>query len=132
MKAAHKFPMPTVSFHLTTSAALSPEAAAFNKFTWRRIEGACQFAIMISTKEQLLLSEERLLAVLRWMQLQTSPQKRWYPVLSRYIHDVVGRVWGFGGDPAKAFCRRASRSRCSGTKTDGLSYCLCSRITAVE
>jgi hypothetical protein len=31
--------------------------------------------------------------------LQTPPQKRWYPVLLRYIADIAGRVLGFGGDP---------------------------------
>ena len=55
---------------------------------------------MISTKEQLLLSEERLLAVLRWMQSRTPRTRRWYPVLHRYIETVAGRVEGFGGNPA--------------------------------
>src|SRR5208283_2471359 len=68
-------------------------------FVWRRVEGAFQFVITIKTKQQLLLPEERLLAVLRWMLLHTSPQKRWYPVLQRYIHYVVGLVQGHGGDP---------------------------------
>jgi hypothetical protein len=68
-------------------------------FTWQRVEGAFQFAIAVSTKEELLLSEERLLAVVRWIQLQTPPTKRWYPVLLRYIEDIAGRVSGFGGNP---------------------------------
>jgi hypothetical protein len=68
-------------------------------FTWRRVEGAFQFAIAISTREQLLLSEERLLAVLRWIQVQSLPKKRWHPVLLRYIDDIAGRVLGFGGNP---------------------------------
>jgi hypothetical protein len=66
---------------------------------WRQVEGAFRFHIAISTKEQLLLTEERLLAVLRWMATQTPTTRRWYPVLHRYIDDVAGRVEGFGGNP---------------------------------
>jgi len=31
----------------------------------------------------------------------TPSQKRWYPVLERYISEVAGRVAGFGGDPGQ-------------------------------
>jgi hypothetical protein len=68
---------------------------------WQSVVGAFTFAINISTKEALLLPEERLLAVLRWMLDATPTQKRWYPVLQRYITDVAGRVAGFGGNPGK-------------------------------
>jgi hypothetical protein len=63
-----------------------PPAASLlpGSFVWRRVSGAFQFSINISTKEQLLLPEERLLAVLRWMQTKTPPGKRWFPVLQRY------------------------------------------------
>ncbi len=72
-----------------------------SEITWRRVLGGCRFAIAISTKEELLLPEERLLAVLRWI-AQTMPHgKRWYPVLLRYIGEIAGRVHGFGGDPTK-------------------------------
>jgi hypothetical protein len=76
-------------------AVVQPEQIA-----WRRVEGSFRFALVISTKEQLLLSEERLLAVLRWMQSRTPRTRRWYPVLHRYIETVAGRVEGFGGNPA--------------------------------
>jgi hypothetical protein len=63
------------------------------------VAGAFQFNLVISTKEQLLVSEERLLAVLRWMLLKMPTTKRWYPVLERYIDQIAGRVGGFGGNP---------------------------------
>ena len=85
-------------------------AAARAPFGWRRVAGAFQFTISISTKEQLLLPEERLLALMRWIWEHMPPQKRWYPVLQRYISDLAGRVHGFGGDPTKipAFGNRPS------------------------
>ena len=72
-----------------------------NSFGWRRVAGAFQITITISTKQQLLLPEERLLAIMRWIWEHMPPQKRWYPVLQRYIGDLVGRVQGFGGNPSQ-------------------------------
>ena len=60
--------------------------------------GAFQLAVRVDTKQGLLLKEERLLATLRWLALKMPTEKRWYPVLARYI-EYVGRVQGFGGDP---------------------------------
>ena len=40
-----------------------------------------------------------MLAVLRWIELVMPIQKRWYPVLHRYIQQIAGRVGGFGGNP---------------------------------
>jgi hypothetical protein len=85
-------------------AAVRDQATRATKLTriaWREVLGGFQFAIAISTKEQLLLPEERLLAVLRWIAQEMPQRKRWYPVLLRYIDDVAGRVLGFGGDPTK-------------------------------
>jgi hypothetical protein len=89
-------PPPRIAGRVVTAAELE---AAPSLLRWRRVAGAFQFVLTISTKEQLLLSEERLLAVMRWIEQHTRPQKRWYPVLVRYIEDIVGRVQGFGGDP---------------------------------
>ena len=72
-----------------------------NLLGWRRVAGAFQFTITISTKQQLLLPEERLLAVMKWILEKMPPQKRWYPVLTRYIGDLEGRVLGFGGNPSQ-------------------------------
>ena len=70
-------------------------------FSWRRQAGAFQIAIVISTREQILLSEERLLSWLLWIQKSIPVNNRWYLVFNRYIDLVGGRVRGFGGDPGK-------------------------------
>jgi hypothetical protein len=90
-------PPPRLAGHLLSAAAAA--VATPKLMRWRRVAGAFQFVLTISTKERLLLSEERLLAVMRWILEQTPKQKRWHPVLVRYIDDIVGRVQGFGGDP---------------------------------
>ena len=63
--------------------------------------GAFQITITISTKEQLLFREERLLAWLRWIQQAIPFQNRWYLVFQRYVEQIGGRVLGFGGDPTQ-------------------------------
>jgi len=68
---------------------------------WRRVTGAFQVDIVISTREKLLEREERLLAWLRWL-IQSLPHtNRWYAVWERYVELIGGRVLGFGGDPGK-------------------------------
>lgn len=74
-----------------------PDAAAM--LAWRRVLGGFQLNIPISTKEQLLLPEERNLALFRWILDGIKPYSRWYPVMERYIGQLAGRVQGFGGDP---------------------------------
>jgi hypothetical protein len=81
------------------AARRAAEIGVRSRNSWRALEGAFRFVVTISTEEQLLLPEERLLSVLRWMELHTSQQSRWYPVLKRFVSDVVGRVVGFGGTP---------------------------------
>jgi hypothetical protein len=68
-------------------------------YAWRNVLGAFEFAIVISTKQQLLYPEERLLAWLRWIQLTIPLKNRWYPVFQRYVDQIAGRVVGFGGNP---------------------------------
>jgi hypothetical protein len=82
-------------------AAAVAGAVAEKFFWWRRASGAFQFNLVISTKQRLLLSEERLLATLKWMQLQMPAGRSWYPVLGRYIEQIAGRVQGFGGHPGQ-------------------------------
>lgn len=77
------------------------EAVVRAEIAWRRVVGAFQFVINISTEDAILLSEERLLATLRWTILQMSTQNRWQPVLQRYIDYIAGRVQGFGGNPGQ-------------------------------
>jgi hypothetical protein len=97
-------PPPPAPKIATTQSSVVPQSAIAdpsNEAIWQRVVGAFAFSLNISTKEKLLLPEERLLATLRWMLANTPPQRRWYPVLSRYLGIVSGRVTGFGGDPGK-------------------------------
>ncbi len=93
-------PPPKIAMR-TRNRAVHAAAVAPPVVQWRRVAGAFQFNLVISTKEQLLLSEERLLAVLRWMELKMPKTRSWYPVLVRYIDQIAGRVLGFGGDPGQ-------------------------------
>jgi len=70
-------------------------------YAWRTVLGAFEFAIVISTKEQLLYPEEQLLSWLRWIQLTIPLKNRWYPVFQRYVDQIAGRVLGFGGNPGQ-------------------------------
>ncbi len=67
--------------------------------TWRRVAGAFQVDLRISTKESLLEPEEHRLALFRWISDNTLPESRWFPVLRRYVSQLTGRVSGFGGNP---------------------------------
>ena len=79
-----------------------PQAAQLPEvLDWRRATGAFQVNIVISTREQLLEPEERLLAWLRFLAGSLPAASRWYPVWQRYLEQIAGRVSGFGGDPGK-------------------------------
>ena len=67
---------------------------------WRYVTGTFQVTIPVGSDEALLLPEETTLAVLEWRREHMQPVNRWYPVLSKYIGYVRGRVDGFGGDAA--------------------------------
>jgi hypothetical protein len=70
-------------------------------FEWRKVLGAFQLNIPVKTKDALLVPEERLLSVLRWIFQAIPPHNRWYPVFSRYLDQIGARVQGLGGDPSK-------------------------------
>jgi hypothetical protein len=78
-----------------------PKLGQRDKFTidWRRTTGQFQFNLVISTREQLLYREERLLAWLKWISQSIPTSSRWRPVWDRYLVLIGGRVDGFGGDP---------------------------------
>jgi hypothetical protein len=70
-------------------------------FSWRKTSGTFQATITISTKDELLFPEERLLAWLKWKVGVVPRTLRFYPVLERYLRVVIGRVGGFGGNPGE-------------------------------
>jgi hypothetical protein len=68
---------------------------------WRRVLGIFELKVPVSTKSELLASEEGLLSILRWIEKSIPTQSRWYDVFQRYVGQVAGRVRGMGGDPAE-------------------------------
>jgi len=68
---------------------------------WKQVLGSFQIGIPVSVKELMLENEERLLAILRWILLSVPAGDRWYPVFSRYVGQIAGRVKGLGGDPGQ-------------------------------
>jgi hypothetical protein len=67
--------------------------------TWRRVRGTFQIAIPVDVKENMLVPEQRLLSVLRWIGQSLSVKHRWHPVFMRYLETIAGRVKGLGADP---------------------------------
>ncbi|HEY6236313.1 MAG TPA: hypothetical protein VIW69_14535 [Candidatus Elarobacter sp.] len=68
--------------------------------TWRRVVGAFQIAIPVSTSGAMLIDEQRTLSVMRWIAQRVSANDRWHPVLKRYLEQLAGRVTALGGDAA--------------------------------
>ena len=64
----------------------------------RYIVGSFQVKIPVSTREAMLPAEETTLAILKARLAALPATNRWYPVLLRYISQIVGRVNGLGGD----------------------------------
>jgi hypothetical protein len=67
----------------------------------RRVLGSFQLTIPVDTEGTLLEPEERLLAILRWIDENVSPNDRWSPVFDRYLAQIAARVQGFGGNPSQ-------------------------------
>ena len=63
----------------------------------RHVYGAFQISIPVSVKADMLIPEERMLSVMRWIQETIPASSRWYPVFIRYIEHLAGRVDGLGG-----------------------------------
>jgi hypothetical protein len=68
---------------------------------WRRVLGAFQINLNITTKQDLLVPEEHRLALFKWIEDSILPENRWYPVMQRYVLQLATRVTGFGGNPAE-------------------------------
>ncbi len=81
--------------------AHSASSSATGKLDWRYVLGAFQIDIPVKTKDTMLVDEERLLALLRWILLTIPTHDRWYPVFHKYVEAIAGRVAGLGGDPEK-------------------------------
>jgi hypothetical protein len=69
-----------------------------DNLTWRYVAGAFQIRVPVSKASLLLPNEENLLAVFKWKLEQLPTTNRWYPVLSRYIDQIIGKVNGYGGN----------------------------------
>jgi hypothetical protein len=85
----------------TIQIATAAAAGVAEPFSWRKTSGTFQVTITISTKEELLYPEERLLAWLKWKVSVYPKTLRFYPVLQRYLGLIIGRVGGFGGKPGQ-------------------------------
>ena len=95
VKARRPVPIPVLGAAETHAAVSKPDL-----IEWRRVVGAFQVSIPVSTRERLLPIEERLLSVLGWIASKMSLTDRWYPVFQRYLQQVGGRVKDLGGDPS--------------------------------
>lgn len=84
---------------VTPARKFSKRAKGPTLVNWRRVLGAFQINLRISTKQNLLAPEEHRLSLFRWIAENVLPQSRWYPVMQRYITQLAGRVSGFGGNP---------------------------------
>ncbi len=63
----------------------------------RHVYGVFQISIPVSTKEDMLVPEERTLSIMRWIQETIPLSSRWYPVFLRYLDQLAARVNGLGG-----------------------------------
>jgi hypothetical protein len=61
--------------------------------------GSFQLTIPVSTKSEILVPEEQLYSVMRWVQETIPPANRWRPVFHRYVGRLAGKIVALGGDP---------------------------------
>jgi hypothetical protein len=87
-----------VRTHDVVGAVLKNEKAAFLT-NWRRVLGVFAMQITVGTKHALLPNEERLLSILRSIELAIPLESRWYLVFRRYVDQIAHRVRFMGGDP---------------------------------
>jgi hypothetical protein len=66
--------------------------------TSRYVFGAFQITIPVSVKSEMLVPEERILSVMRWIQKSIRPDDRWHLVFIRYLDQLAARVDALGGD----------------------------------
>ncbi|HBB95346.1 MAG TPA: hypothetical protein DC054_08130 [Blastocatellia bacterium] len=80
---------------------IAPAVGGPDVIKWRRVLGSFQISIPIGSKPALLVSEERLLSVLKWVAQAIPLDNRWYPVFQRYLEQIGIRVTSLGGDPTQ-------------------------------
>jgi hypothetical protein len=66
---------------------------------WREVIGAFQLGIAVSTKDDMLVYNLRLLSVFRWRLEVLSRNSRWFKTLSYYVDLITQKVQALGGDP---------------------------------
>jgi hypothetical protein len=54
--------------------------------------GVFAMTITVGIKHALLPAEERLLSILRWIELAIPVESRWYLVFRRYVDQIAQRV----------------------------------------
>ena len=79
----------------------TPQQQPDGSFTWRRTMGTFQLTIPVGTKASLRETEERLFAILQYIQQSIPAESRWFQVFIRYLQQIAGRVKGLGGDPTQ-------------------------------
>ena len=67
---------------------------------WRKLVGAFQLAIPVSTKADMLNYFLRLLSVLQWRLEKLPARSRWVATMTRYVEMTAEKVSALGGRPA--------------------------------
>jgi hypothetical protein len=67
----------------------------------RRMLGAYQFNIPVSTDPELLPKAIRQLSILRYIQQTIPIANRWYPIFVRWLNGIAAKVAGLGGNPTQ-------------------------------
>jgi hypothetical protein len=79
----------------------APDAERENLAQWRRMIGAFQVNIPVSTKEQMLQTEELRYSIFAWITNAIPRSSRWYKVMRRYIALLGPRLTELGGNPSE-------------------------------
>jgi len=82
-------------------AASAAASSSHRPTPWRKVLGAFQLTMPVHAKETLLVKEERILSVMRWIAEGIPSDNRWHAVFQRYLQEIAGRVIVFGGDPGQ-------------------------------
>ncbi len=65
----------------------------------RKMLGAFQFNVPVITDPEILPTAIRNLSILRFIQQTIPIANRWYPIFTRWLNGLAGKVSGLGGDP---------------------------------